>query len=222
MRIPQIIINFKTYRQGTGKEAVRLAKICERVSRQSKITLAVAVQASDIHMVASAVSIPVFAQHIDNITYGSNTGHILAEAVKGAGAAGTLLNHSEHHLPLDVIGEIIKSNKRKLCIIACAPTAGIAANIAHFSPHAIAMEPPELIAGKISVSAARPELVTETIRKVREINPIPVLIGAGVHNKQDVVISRRLGVTGILVANAVMTAKKPELVLQELIRGLGK
>ncbi|HLD07070.1 MAG TPA: triose-phosphate isomerase [Candidatus Nanoarchaeia archaeon] len=220
MRIPSLIVNFKTYRQGTGKAAVRLAKACERVARQTKTTIAVAVQASDISRVAKAVSIPVFCQHIDNISYGSNTGHILAEAVREAGAAGTLLNHSERHLPLDLIGEIIRANKRKLCIIACAPTAEIAGYIAHFSPHAIAVEPPELIGGNVSVSSARPGLITESIRQVHAAARIPVLIGAGIHTTKDVAVGRGLGAAGILLASAVVTAQKPERILRELARGL--
>ena len=213
MRIPSLIVNFKTYRQGTGKAAVRLAKACERVARQTKTTIAVAVQASDIFRVAKAVSIPVFCQHIDNISYGSNTGHILAEAVREAGAAGSLLNHSERHLPLDLIGEIIRANKRKLCIIACAPTAEIAGYIAHFSPHAIAVEPPELIGGDVSVSVAQPDVVIRAVQATRA----PVLVGAGVRSHADLEIALEYGAAGVLLSKGIVTAPHQERALRRLL-----
>src|SRR3989338_5016291 len=95
LKIPIIIINFKTYASATGKNAVKLAKICESVAKKSKTNIAVAVQAADIYRVAQAVAIPVLSQHIDDVDYGSNTGSVLPEDVKQNGAEGPLLNHSE-------------------------------------------------------------------------------------------------------------------------------
>ena len=64
---PLILVNFKTYLQSSGKKALELAKICEKVSKETGVCIAVAVQAIDIRMIASSVNIPVFAQHIDPI-----------------------------------------------------------------------------------------------------------------------------------------------------------
>ena len=82
--------------------------IAERVNEKTGISIAIAPQAIDIAAVTVSSETPVFAQHIDPVYYGKYTGHILPEAVAEAGAYGTLLNHSEHQIPLDKIEAAIK------------------------------------------------------------------------------------------------------------------
>ena len=36
---PILIINFKTYEKATGNNALKLAKICDKVSKQTKIKI---------------------------------------------------------------------------------------------------------------------------------------------------------------------------------------
>ena len=84
-----IITNFKTYESATGENAIRLAKIHEMVAKETDMDIQVAVQAVDLMKVAESVDIPVLAQHIDPVGFGSHTGHIMPEAVKAAGAIGT-------------------------------------------------------------------------------------------------------------------------------------
>ena len=216
LKTPLIIVNFKTYKESIGRNALKLAQICEKVALDTNSNIGVAVQAADIYRIAQCVEIPVLAQHIDNVGYGQFTGHILAEAVKEAGAVGTLLNHSEHRLSLDIIKEII--NKNILEIVACAPTSEISAEIAKFKPNFIAVEPPALIGGDISVSTAQPELITNTVNKVKPFD-VPVLCGAGVKTKEDVKIAMKLGAKGILLASGVTKAQNPEKVLRDLVNG---
>src|SRR3989344_7198612 len=123
LKTPLIIVNFKTYKEAIGRNALKLAQICEKVAIDTNSNIAVAVQAADIYRISQCVEIPVLAQHIDNADYGQFTGYVLAEAVKEAGAVGSLLNHSEHRLSLDIIKDIINKNKNRLEIVACAPTS---------------------------------------------------------------------------------------------------
>ncbi len=97
---PFLLINFKTYLEATGKRALDLSRKIEQVARNNGVQAGVTPQFCDIEQVATHVQIPVFAQHIDPITSGANTGHVLAEAVRAAGASGTLINHSERMLRL--------------------------------------------------------------------------------------------------------------------------
>ncbi|TRO49482.1 triose-phosphate isomerase, partial [Candidatus Bathyarchaeota archaeon] len=108
LQTPIIIVNFKTYLEATGRRAVALAKQAEKVSKETGTFIVVAPQGADIAGVAEAVDIPVFAQHIDPITPGSHTGQVLADAVKEAGAVGTLINHSERQMKLADIDAVIK------------------------------------------------------------------------------------------------------------------
>ena len=53
MGLPFILLNYKTYLQGTGQGAVEIAKACKEVSEGSGIEIAVAPQLPDIYRVAS-------------------------------------------------------------------------------------------------------------------------------------------------------------------------
>jgi len=186
---PIILVNFKTYKEGTGQSALELAKKLERVSKAHDVELIFAVQASDIHQIAKAVSIPVYAQHIDAVNYGSNTGFILPEAVKEAGAKGTLINHSEHQINMEEIERITKKAKfMGLKTVICANTPKIGHQVAKYKPDFIAVEPPELIGGKISVAEAKPDVIKDAVRLIGE----NVLVGAGVNNADDLRISLKL------------------------------
>lgn len=204
---PLIAVNFKTYKEATGRNAYHLAKLCSRF----KNTI-VCVQPSDLYL-ARTVKIPVYAQHVDLVDYGQNTGFILPEAVKAAGAQGTLLNHSEHHLKFKVLKELVpKCRKLGLNTIVCARTAREAGKLSKLKPDFIAIEPPALIGGRISVSTAKPQLISNAVKK----SEVPVLCGAGVHTRLDVGIALKLGAKGVLVASGVVKAKNPATVLKGL------
>lgn len=108
---PILLINFKTYLEATGKKAVELARKMEMVGQETGVRVGVAPQFCDIEQVAAHVKIPVFAQHLDPITPGAFTGHVLAESVSAAGATGTLINHSEKNLKLPEIEKSVERGK---------------------------------------------------------------------------------------------------------------
>ena len=115
-----IVLNFKTYRESTGPEALRLAEICEDISRDYSVQIVVAPQVADIQAISKAVNIPVYAQHVDGIGYGGFTGHVTAASLKAAGAAGSLINHSERRLKLaDIDASITAARQAGLKTIVC-------------------------------------------------------------------------------------------------------
>jgi len=217
---PIIIVNFKTYSEATGKKSVELAKKAERVSEETKVSIGVAPQFADISAVAEAVNIPVFAQHLDPVKPGSYTGHVLAESVKEAGAIGTLINHSERQLKLSDINEVITiARQNGLVSVVCANNPNISVAVATLKPDIIAIEPPELIGTGVPVSKAKPEVVTGTIKLVREVNSkVTILCGAGITHGEDVAVALKLGTQGVLVASGIVKAKDPYAVLREFAR----
>jgi triosephosphate isomerase len=213
------IINFKTYPQGTGKEAVRLAKICASVAAQfSDVSVVLAVQPADLYAVTSAVTIPVIAQHIDAITHGSHTGHILLESVVANGARGSLINHSERRLSAKEIMVAVKRLKENhLLSVLCVKNTAEAKKYASLKPDFIAVEPSKLIGGTVSVCEANPGLISRSVKAVNS----PILVGAGIHDTEDVHVAIKLGAHGILVASDVLKAKNPRKELRELLKGFG-
>ena len=212
-----VIVNFKTFSEATGRRAVELAKKAEKVNDEAHVSVGVAPQFADIAAVVEAVKIPVFAQHIDPIKPGNCTGHVLAESVKEAGAIGTLINHSERQLKLSDIDEVIKITRGVgLVSLVCANNPSISAAVATLKPDILAIEPPELIGTGIPVSKAKPEVVTDTIKLVRKVNPkVTILCGAGISHGEDVSVALKLGTQGVLVASGIVKAKDPYTILRE-------
>ena len=219
MKTPIIITNFKTYQTATSDQALKLAKIHEEVARETGVSFAIAVSALDLTTLAKSVSIPVFSQHVDPAGYGGYTGQIPAELVKKAGGVGTLLNHSERRIRLDVLEESVKKAKEanlKVCI--CANTAQSGQAVAALDPDFVAVEPPELIGGDLSVTSADPDIITESVTRVGSGK---LLVGDGIKNGQDVKKALELGSAGILLASGVTKAENPREVLLDLARACG-
>jgi triosephosphate isomerase len=219
---PTIVLNVKTYMEATGEKAVELAKAMDRIAKETGASMAIAVQATDIWRCAEQVAIPVFSEHVDPITPGSHTGWTLPEAIQAAGAVGTLINHSEHRLQLaDIDACLQKAKKLNLDQIVCSNNIATSMAAAALSPNFVAVEPPELIGGDISVTKADPDIVSGSVNAVQQVNPnVHVLCGAGVKNGKDVAKALELGAEGVLLASGVVKAKNWEQVLRDLALGL--
>jgi triosephosphate isomerase (TIM) len=219
MKTPVIVLNMKTYSESNGGKALGIAKIMEKVSIESGINMAVCVQSVDIKECSKNISIPVLAEHIDPIKPGSHTGWILPEAIKSAGAIGTLINHSEHRLNLaDIDMCITRAKELGLDQIVCTNNILTSKAIAALSPNFLAVEPPELIGGDISVTTANPDIVSGSVNAVKKVNnKVKVLCGAGVKNGSDVEKAIELGSVGVLLASGIIKAKDKEKVILDLI-----
>jgi len=105
--------------------------------------------------------------------------------------------------------------------IICSNNIATSKAIAAFSPDFIAVEPPELIGGDISVTTADPGIVSGSVDVVQNIDRnIKVLCGAGVKNGRDVAKSIELGADGVLLASGVVKAQDKEKVIRDLVSGL--
>lgn len=209
-------MNFKTYLESTGQKAVELAKAAEKVTKETGASIVVAPQFADIAQIAAAVEIPVFSQHLDPIKPGNCTGHVLAESIKATGAVGTLINHSERQLKLSEIEAIISLCREKdLVSCVCANNPATSAGVAAMHPDIVSFEPPELIGTGIAVSKAQPQVITNTVNLVRQVNrDVTILCGAGISQAEDVATALKLGTSGVLVASGIVKAKDPYIILR--------
>ena len=207
---PLIVINLKTYQQ--GEKAIKLAKEIEKVDKN----IILGVQASDIYEITKKTKLKVYAQHVDYFEPGRNTDYILPEAVKKDKAVGTFLNHSEHKLTMDVIKKTIEHCKKiKLKTMVFVKDIKQAKEVEKLQPDFLIYEPPELVAGNISVSSAKPEIIKNLSKKLKKTTRF--LVGAGIKTKEDVTISMKLGAAGIAVSSAITQAKEPGKKLKELM-----
>jgi triosephosphate isomerase len=222
LKTPVIVLNVKTYAEATGNKSLEIAMLMDKISKETGANMAISVQATDILTCAKKVDIPVFAEHIDPIKPGSHTGWTLPEAVKNAGATGTLINHSEHRLILSDIDICINRTKQlSLDNIICSNNIATSKAIATFSPDFLAVEPPELIGGDISVTTADPDIVSGSVEAVKIIDKnVKLLCGAGVKNGKDVAKAIELGSDGVLLASGIVKSNDREKVIRDLVSGL--
>jgi triosephosphate isomerase (TIM) len=202
-----IVVNFKTYKQ--GKAVVKLAREIERVSKN----IIIGVQAGDVYEVARAVKLKVFAEHVDYYKPGRHTGYIIPESVKRDGGKGVFLNHSEHRLNLNVIKKTVKRCKQVgLKTAVFAKDLREAKEVERLKPDYLIIEPPELVAGKRSVSKENPNLIKNLSKNLK----MNFLVGAGIKTKEDVKIALRLGAVGIAVSSGIVKSINPYKKLKEM------
>ncbi|MHC1599157.1 MAG: triose-phosphate isomerase [Candidatus Methanofastidiosia archaeon] len=213
-----IVVNFKAYENVCGAQGLALAATCEKVGKETGITIVACPQMVDLALTVTHVTSPVWAQGLHSVPPGGRTGHTTAEALVGAGAKGVLINHSENREMLFDIDAIVKScKKNSITSCVCTNNINVSCSAAMLGPDFVAIEPPELIGGDVSVTTADPKIVSATVTRVKEINKnVEVLCGAGVKNSRDVKAALELGAKGVLLASGVVKAKDPETVLRDL------
>lgn len=214
-----ILINLKTYQEGSGQRAHSIAGAAQQVAEESGVSIGIAPGFINIHPMSVHYDLPVYAQHTDGAAPGAHTGHITAEAIKQAGATGSLVNHSERRLTLaDIDSAVTALREAGLVSVVCSNNVATSAAAAALKPDFVAIEPPELIGGDVSVSKANPEVITRSVQAVTEVNPaVKVLTGAGIQSGECVKIALDLGTEGVLLASSVVKAKAPITVLRDLV-----
>lgn len=218
---PLIVVNFKTYGSALGLNAVNLATAMERATRDHVRMVAV-VSAFDLSSVVKAApSLEVWTQHLDPVGFGSYTGWLQPDNAIEHGAKGSIINHAEHKSEHSRIEKLIQTLPENFPVCACAIDVNEAQSLAKMNPTFIAVEPPELIGGDISVTSADPAIVRDTVKAVQDINPnVRVLCGAGVKDGNDVRTAVELGAHGVLLASGVTKAADVDMVLKDLVNGL--
>jgi triosephosphate isomerase len=222
MSSPLILVNLKTYKEGMGNRAHMIAQAAQMVAQESGATIGVAPGYIDLHPLCHHFSIPVYAQHVDGCEPGANTGHVTVDAIRAAGAAGSLINHSERRLTIaDIEASVRGLRGQKLISVVCSNNESTSAGAAALAPDYVAIEPPELIGSGVSVSKANPDIIKRSVAAVQAVNPkVKVLTGAGIQSGECVKIAVDLGTDGVLLASSVVKSKEPAAVLRDLVSKL--
>jgi triosephosphate isomerase len=209
MRKPLVVVNLKTYQQGKD-----VLKICKKIEKVDK-GIVVGVQVGDIFEVVEGTKLKVYAQHVDAVLPGRNTGFVAVEGVKADGAKGVFLNHSEHPLKFRVLKKtVLRCKKIGLKTLVFAGSLKSAKKVEKLGVDYVCIEPAELVGGKVSVSSAKPELIESIGKNLKG----KFLVGAGVHSAEDVKVAMKYGAAGVALSSAVTTAKNPSKVLRDLMK----
>jgi triosephosphate isomerase len=217
-----LIVNFKNYPEVLGEGSVRLALAMKRVADSMDVEVIAAPPTPLLALVGSRTKVQVYSQTVSSKVGDKTTGAILPEAVKGAGAAGTILNHSESKKPLSELQKLVpRLVSMGMGVCLCAETTKEATGLASLGTRYVAIEPPELIGSGVAVSKAKPELVEKTVKSVRRTGYAgKILCGAGIVSGEDVAKAVELGADGVLVASSVVKAPDWESKVRELANSL--
>lgn len=216
MDAPLIVVNFKTYSTAMASSAEVLGRLMAEVNTNARMVAVTS--AFDLSSVSAISGLEVWSQHLDPVGQGSHTGWLEPQTAIERGAMGTIINHAEHKVSLEHVKELMAMLPDDFPICACAADVEEARALAELGPTFIAVEPPELIGGDISVTTADPAIVSDTVAAVKEVNPnVRILCGAGVKNGQDVATAISLGAEGVLLASGVTKANDVPGVLQDLV-----
>lgn len=213
-----ILINFKIYQETFGNKAIELAKIVKEIGDKHKIRTIVTASALDAVRVQKETGAEVWLQNVDEFNEGKHSGWISAEQAYALGIKGSLLNHSEHKISKGKIAKIIKHKPAGFEIMVCVGSIGqIRAWTNKLKPEWILFEPPSLIASKDkSVATEEPKMIGDVVKAAGEV---PIIVGAGVKNRQDVITALKMGAKGVGLASAFVTSNDPGALLKEIAMG---
>lgn len=201
---------------------LELALCADELSARYNVPIILTPQYVDIRPIAKATSnLLVFAQHIDPVHVGRGNGSVLPEAVKDAGAVGTMLNHSEKPLSPQVLKEsVARADEVGLASIVCAGTLNEVESVARLRPNIIIAEAPELIGVGSTAPEDRPDIAGIN-RLVWSIDPgILMLHAAGISNGKDVYQIIAAGSQGSGSSSGVFKADDPRAMLEEMIHAV--
>ncbi len=211
-----IVLSLKTYKESSGDEVLKLAKIAERVSQDTSVPIWLCAQAFDIYRLAAEVSLPIWAQHVDPIDPDRHSGWLSPYSAQAAGAVGSVINHAEHQVPIGTIDATVnKCRKYGLKTLVITDTLELVEKVIQLKPDYLAFERPDLIGGTIAMI----DVEADSIKKVIDLSPVPVVVGAGIRTGDNVKKTLALGGVGVILASAVIKAEQPETALRELAAG---
>ncbi len=205
-----------------GKEALKLARVANRMSAKYNVQVIFTPQYVDIPILARATkNLLVFAQHMDSLPVGRGVGSVLPEAVKAAGAVGVLLNHAEKKLSLDELERTIRrADEVGLASMACADNLEEAVLVARMRPNIIIAESPDLI-GVGKRLANDHQSIAEINGAIWAIDPeIRVLHGAGISCGQDVYDIISAGAQAAGSTSGILKADNPFVMVDEMIHAV--
>ncbi len=215
-----IFVNFKTYQESTGERGLSLLNALGEVAGITNIPIIPVVSILDLSYFSGKTLLPLWIQHIDPFDYGAHTGFVLADEVLRLQGKGTFLNHSEHPISMRILTATVKKvQNSKLQSLIFAKDIETLEKVIKLKPSYVSYEPPELVGSTTtSVASAKPEIISEAVEVSRR-NGIPLIVGAGIHSKEDVSKSIELGASGFAVATNIVKAQDPKNALLNLLEG---
>jgi triosephosphate isomerase len=203
-----------------GEGVLELARFADVLSAKYEVPIIMTPQYVDIPLlVQETTNLLIFAQHMDPLRVGRGIGSVLPEAIKAAGAVGTLLNHAEKPLSLKVLRATIqRADELGLASMVCAGNLKEVEAVSRMNPNILIAESPDFI-GTGRRAAQDRENIQTINQLVWNINPnIRILHAAGISNGKDVYDVIVSGAQATGSTSGVLNAPDPFAMLEDMIR----
>lgn len=203
------IINLKNYSETSGQNTIRIASEAEKVAKELDVRILISPPQVFLGLVSNNTHAEVISQHVDSELVGASTGYVIPEMIKEAKGIGSIINHSEHPIEISLIKPLIERLRNLgLMSVVCAKNIGELKDISTMAPDYVAIEPPELIGTKKSISSEKPSLIKESFEHLSSTASKSKLIcGAGINSPEDIRVALDLGANGILAASSIVKAE---------------
>lgn len=220
-----IFINFKSGYEGIGPRAVALIEKLAQAQKETSVPIIPVPHDLDIYQTFAKWKGEIWIQHVD-YEYGDtgrNSLRLLKDWVASGGRkiVGTFLNHSEHKYHSWDKLKLVVEESRGLGIktMVFGSTQEEFSNACELSPDFVVFEPAELIASPTtSVAKSEPAEIKKAAEVAKKAG-IPLIVGAGVKDADDVRISVELGAAGVAVSTAIVSAEDPVKVVLDMAGG---
>lgn len=221
-----IFLNFKSALRGTGENAMKIVAALKDAQKETEVPIVLVPHTLDIFEVSNAWDGEVWAQHADyDRGTGRNQVELLKEWHKGK-ISGVFLSHSEHKYEgWNMLAKVVRECEEfqfKSMVFAGSQTEIEKMIELQMKPTFLAYEPPELVGSQdTSVAKAKPKDIEKAAELAKKMD-VPLIVGAGVKDAEDVKKSIELGAVGVAVSSAVILAEDPKSVILDLAKGFGK
>ncbi len=208
--------------RATGANAGKLIKELALAQKETRVPIIPVPHDLDIWMCREFWEGEIWAQHAD---FNGGTGKSPVETLKewNGKISGVFLNHSEHKYDgYTLLSKVINQcNEYELKTLVFASSVDEIDKILEpkIIPTYIAYEPPELVGSlDTSVAKSKPKSIKEAADLLKSQN-IPLIVGAGVKDLDDVKKSIEMGAVGVAVSSAIIHAEDVKAKVLELARG---
>jgi triosephosphate isomerase (TIM) len=218
-----IFVNFKSSLKGTGENALRIVKALNEAQKETDVPIILAPHTLDLYPVSEVWEGEVWTQHAD---YDRGTGRNQVELLQSWNKGkikGTFVNHSEHKFEgYNLLAKVVRECEEfafKTLLFAGSETEIQKMIEMQMKPTYLAYEPPELVGSQdTSVAKAKPDDIKKAAELASQMG-VPLIVGAGVKDRDDVLKSVELGAVGVAVSSAVINAEDPKKEVLELASG---
>ena len=135
LKPPLFLLNLKCYPAALGSRADAMARSLAAVGREYGVSVGLVPSLPDLGRIAASDRLPILAPHCDPQPPGASTGFAIPEALRAAGALGSLVNHSEHRLSPNLLTSTVQRLRGAgLVAVLCTRDAAESTRWARLSP----------------------------------------------------------------------------------------